>query len=388
MRIEITDKKDCCGCAACSNICSQQCVDMKQDSEGFSYPVIDTDKCTGCEACIRVCPIKDADKNQNLTAQIDTDAYACINQDEDMRMKSSSGGMFALFAQKILSAKGTVYGAAFTSDASVSHVRIEKERDLWKILGSKYVQSNTASIYRQVKKDLDTGAKVLFSGTPCQCAGLKKYLAKDYKNLYLIDFICHGVPSPAVWEEYVRALELRSGFRRDSQNVPSFRDKTKGWIHFMIKIPFQNAAPYHQKFGQDLYMRTFLKNISLRPSCYKCRCKPSTNISDITLGDFWGIKKCLPEMFDDKGTSAILIHSPKGKALFQKVADRTKARQVTYGLIAKHNASLYRSVQMPPMRKFFFGRFRKDNILDLMRKCTRENWVKRCIKALLSYVQK
>lgn len=387
MRIEIKDKKDCCGCAACFNICPKHCINMEQDFEGFSYPTIDTGKCTGCGSCVRVCPVMDADEGRETPIQIETDAYACINQNETMRLQSSSGGMFILLAQKILAAKGAVYGAAFDSDTSVSHIKIEKKNDLFKILGSKYLQSKISSTYRSVKEDLDTGKTVLFSGTPCQCAGLKQYLMKDYKNLYLIDFICHGVPSPAVWEEYLKALELRSGHRLDRHSVPSFRDKAKGWTHFMIKIPFENAAPYHQNFGQDLYMRTFLKNISLRPSCYECRFKPSTVISDITLGDFWGIKKCLPEMFDDKGTSAVLLNSPKGKALFKELADQIEARQITYDLIAAHNSSLYRSVQMPPMRKFFFEKFRKENILDLMRKCTKESFIKRCIKALLIQAQ-
>jgi len=378
MRIEIKDKKDCCGCASCFNACPQNCISMKQDTEGFSYPVIDTEKCINCGLCTRVCPIKDTEQN----IQENPDAYACINLDENMRLKSSSGGIFILFAKKILSKKGTVYGAAFDFDASVSHIRVDKEEELWKLLGSKYLQSSISSTYEYVKEDLYAGKTVLFSGTPCQCAGLKKYLRKEHENLYLIDFICHGVPSPAVWEEYLKALELKAGHMRDNEKVPSFRDKTKGWSHYMVKIPFQDTTPYHQKFGKDLYMKTFLKNISLRPSCYDCRFKPSTDISDITLGDFWGVMKCIPEMFDDKGTSAVLINSQKGKELLRASAEQIKLKQVTYNLIAKHNPSLYNSVQMPAIRKIFFEKFQKEDILDLMRKCTKESLIKRCVKAL------
>lgn len=379
MRIEIKEKKDCCGCAACFNVCPQNCISMRQDTEGFTYPVIDTDKCINCGLCSQVCPVK----NAKPSIEGSPDAYACINLDENMRLKSSSGGMFILFARKILEGKGTVYGAAFNSDASVSHIKIDKQEELWKVLGSKYLQSSISSTYKSVKEDLNTGKAVLFSGTPCQCAGLKKYLADDYKNLYLIDFICHGVPSPAVWEEYLKALELKTGHMRDNKKVPSFRDKTKGWIHYMVKIPFQNTNPYHQKFGNDLYMKTFLKNISLRPSCYDCKFKPSTDISDITLGDFWGIKKCLPEMFDGKGTSAVLANSFKGKKILEEVAEQIRSKQVTYSLIARHNSSLNHSAQVPAMRKSFFEGFHKDNILELMQKCTKESFIKRCIRAFL-----
>lgn len=384
MRIEIKEKKDCCGCNACYNICPQNCIIMKPDKEGFSYSKIDTKKCIECGLCAKVCPIKNA--NQHNTGE--PDAYACINLNEEMRLKSSSGGIFILLAKKILAKGGIVYGAAFNSNAEVEHIRIEKESDLWKILGSKYLQSNMSITPKKVKEDLNRNQVVLFSGTPCQCAGLKRFLGKNYDKLYIIDFICHGVPSPAVWKDYLKALELKFEEKRDTKKMPSFRDKTKGWSHFSVKIPFQNSKLYRKKFGNDLYMRTFLKNISLRPSCYHCSFKPSFNISDITLGDFWGIKKCLPKMFDDKGTSAVFVNSQKGKYLFQEISDEIKYQRVDYSMIAKHNSAVYNSVKEPEIRKTFFNNYQKEDIIHLMQKCTKESLLKRLINVVKVYTKR
>lgn len=382
MRIDIKEKKECCGCTSCLNSCPQNCISMMRDEEGFSYPLIEEEKCVDCGMCVRVCPIKNTWNNVKNVPN----AYAAINLNEDMRLKSSSGGIFVLFSEKILAKNGKVYGVAFNSDDKVQHVGIESSGDLWKILGSKYLQSDMNSIYKDVREDLNSGRTVLFSGTPCQCAGLKSYLNKNYDNLFLIDFICHGVPSPSVWEKYLKALELKVGNKRNKDIMPSFRDKTEGWTHFSVKIPFNNFI-YHRKFGKDLYMRVFLKNIILRPSCYHCSFKPSNNITDITLGDFWGVKKCLPKMFDDKGTSVILVNSIKGERLLKDIINEIRYEKVEYDTIVNHNSSICKSAKEPDTRKPFFDNFNKKDILYLMKKYTKESLIKRCLNAVRGYVK-
>lgn len=378
MRIEIDEKKECCGCSACFNNCPRNCIDMKPDEEGFLYPVIDKSQCVDCGLCTQVCPIKHAEKCREQQPQ----AYACMNLDVNERMKSSSGGVFILFAKKILAQNGIVFGATFNDEAEVQHIGVEREDDLEKILGSKYVQSNIDRTYQNVKKNLVKGKKVLFCGTPCQCAGLKEYLRIEYENLYLVDFICHGVPSPSVWKKYLSALETKIGKQRNRAVMPSFRDKTDGWIHFSLRIPFSSTTEYRKRFGKDLYMRTFLKNISLRPSCYQCCFKPSTSISDITLGDFWGIQKSYPNMFDDKGTSIVFVNSSKGNSMFREIIEETTSMRVDYEVAVCHNAAVYSSVKEPEMRKVFFDNFENKDIIELMRNCTKENLLKRCIKAM------
>lgn len=377
MRIEIHDKKDCCGCTACANVCPKKCINMKEDEEGFRYPEIDLQSCIDCGLCSKVCPIKKEKENASHTPEV----FSCMNTDETIRLQSSSGGMFYLFAEKLISEGGKVYGAAFDNEAEVYHEGTETKEGLMRLLGSKYVQSNMGTVFTEIEKDLKENRKVLFSGTPCQCAGLKSYLRKEYENLYTVDFICHGAPSPAVWKKYLKALKKKMQCEYDKDRTPSFRDKTEGWIKFSLLLPLKNKEDYRRKFGNDLYMRTFLKDVSLRPSCYHCSFKPSTNISDITMGDFWGIKKIMPQMFDDKGTSLIFINSEKGKEMFEKIAAQVKKEPVEYSLAVKHNSAAYRSVQEPPMRKVFFENLEKEDILELMQKCTKESFIKRCLKS-------
>lgn len=384
MRIEIEEKKDCCGCSACANVCPKQCISMKEDEEGFRYPEIDLQSCIDCGLCAKVCPIKKEKGDISNKPEV----FSCMNTDEEIRLKSSSGGMFFLLAEQIIKEDGKVYGAAFNKESEVYHVGTDTKEGLMKLLGSKYVQSNMGTVFKEIETDLKENKKVLFSGTPCQCAGLKSYLRKEYENLYLVDFICHGVPSPAVWKKYLKSLEKKLQGEYDADRAPSFRDKTEGWIRFSLLLPLKNQADYRRTFGNDLYMRTFLKDISLRPSCYHCVAKPSTDISDITMGDFWGIKKIMPQMFDDKGTSLIFVNSRKGKEMFKAVSTQIKAEPIDYSLAVKHNSAAYQSVKEPPMRTVFFENIEKEDMLELMQRCTKESFFKRCLKAAYHMIKR
>lgn len=277
------NKTNCCGCSACVSICPKQCITMKVDEEGFLYPWTDKEKCSNCGLCDKVCMI-----NHPMDSQSDRKgtAYACINISEEDRLRSSSGGVFPLLAKCILAKGGKVYGAAFDEEWLVQHVCIGDVNDLSMLQGSKYMQSDKKQTFVQVKRDLDSGKEVLFSGTPCEVRGLKGFLQKEYEKLTCVDVVCHGVPSPLVWRKYIVYIEKLVGKPRDRESTPSHRSKTDGWSRYSVSIPFCHDTEYRKGHDKDLYMRTFLKDVILRPSCYECICKPSVNISDISLADF------------------------------------------------------------------------------------------------------
>ncbi|MHC1692846.1 MAG: Coenzyme F420 hydrogenase/dehydrogenase, beta subunit C-terminal domain [Sphaerochaetaceae bacterium] len=315
--IIIRDKKLCAGCHACAESCPSQSISMCADSEGFSYPVVDMDTCTDCGRCEQICPILNL---QHRT--VGTEAYACLDRDVGNRLRSSSGGVFFHLAQQLLEQGGVVFGARFDVDSTVVHTCAHDVQELQALQGSKYVQSDVAGIYPQVRSYLRDRIPVLFSGTPCQVAGLKAYLGKDYPGLLCVDFICHGVPSPMVWKAYRDQLAMQAGSK--VQQV-SFRDKSTGWKGYSTCYTFENGNKCCLGHMDDRYMRMFLLDLILRPSCHACRFKAfNERCSDITLADFWGVGKVLSHMDDDKGTSLVLVHTPKGQEAFkamQRVLD-------------------------------------------------------------------
>ncbi|NLZ52236.1 MAG: 4Fe-4S dicluster domain-containing protein, partial [Thermoanaerobacteraceae bacterium] len=217
---EIKEKKDCMGCYACKNICSLNCITMQSDNEGFWYPKVNYENCTKCGKCINVCPIMNQKEFENKPQ-----GFACINRDENIRLESSSGGIFTLIAEQVIEDGGVVFGAAFNEKFQVEHSYIEVQEELYKFRGSKYVQSKIGETYNQAKKFLEMQRKVLFTGTPCQIAGLKSFLGRPYENLFCIDIVCHGVPSPYVWEKYIKYREKKAG--STTQRI-AFRRKDEG----------------------------------------------------------------------------------------------------------------------------------------------------------------
>lgn len=372
----IKNKKDCSGCYACLNICPVNCITMKSDAEGFKYPVVNYDKCISCGKCIGICPI--INKRE---VKREAKAYACINKDEAIREQSSSGGVFTLIAEETIDNGGIVFGAAFDDELELKHSFVELKKDLEKFRGSKYLQSQIGDTYKEAKEFLDKGRFVFFTGTPCQIAGLKNYLEHDYDNLLCADFICHGVPSPIAFKEYLKFCKNK--FKIKVKNI-SFRDKSKGWKKFSILLSFENNKEYLEPSGENIYLKAFLNNVCLRPSCYECKFKGLNRNSDITLADFWGIQKVLPQMDDDKGVSLIIVNSLEGKVKFNELKDKMIYKEVDLNKIIKHNNSAIKSVKLKSKRNKFMNELKSlpfDELVEKYCKTKLRKRVKNKIKA-------
>ena len=341
------DEKLCSGCSACVVSCPKECISMQENKEGFMYPEIDYLRCVNCEICKNICPINHNPK----TNSIKTIAYAAYSTDEKIRLSSSSGGIFSLLADVVLSNDGVVFGAAFDEKFNVNHIRIESKAELDRLRGSKYVQSNLGDIFKEVKTDLDNGRYVLFSGVICQIAGLKTYLKKDYSSLLTIDVLCHGVPSLKLWRKYLAEQEKKYGSH--IQKV-DFRNKNNGWKMFNTFLKFSNNSVYECTFSKDPYMKLFLRNCSLRPSCYDCQFNSLDRPSDISLGDCWGIDKRIPDMFDDKGASVILINTKNGKESINKIKSKMVFKECDVDFILPPKSGGRHSVAQNPKRKAIF----------------------------------
>ena len=365
------NKEDCSGCGACSNICPQRCIAMKEDHEGFLYPDVEQDRCVGCRLCEQVCP--SLNKPELHETPI---GYACINNNTDIRMESSSGGVFSLLADDILEKGGAVFGVAFSGDSvEVRHVCIEDKEKLSFLRGSKYVQSRIGDTYKEVERFLKRGRPVLFTGTPCQIAGLKSFLRQEYDLLYTQDLICHGAPSPLVWKRYL----LEKG--RSVQTV-SFRDKREGWITFSVSLKYVDQTEESEPFSNDLFMRGFLSDLYLRPSCYQCKWKGLRRCSDITLADFWGVEEVIPELFDNKGTSLVLVHSEKGKRLLNSVQKNMIMQGVDFTSVIVYNTAAVQSVPLTKQRKRFYRYFRQMTVARAVEKTLHRSLVRRGVSKI------
>lgn len=303
------EKQDCCGCTACMTVCSKDAITMKSDEKGFLYPVIDDEKCVSCGLCVKTCAFQNGyDTSTNFETPL---VYAVKNHQE--RKTSQSGGMAAVLTNKILELGGVVYGAGYGDNFYVMHKRAETKDDALEFKGSKYVQSDMNTVYAQIIEDLQKGRFVLFSGTACQIAGLNSCLKNiNTEKLYTCDLVCHGVPSPLVFNDYLNYL--KKYFKADIVNF-NFRDKTFGWHSHVETIGFNNGI----KVSKGIYADLFYKHIILRPSCGACKYTNIHRPSDITLADFWGIEKTNAEFDDNKGISLVMINTEKGRKLFADI---------------------------------------------------------------------
>lgn len=361
--IHIENKMDCCGCHACAQMCPKHCITMCADTEGFLYPQVDTTTCINCGACEKVCPIMQVQPSPEKTAP---NAYAAINLDGPTRAQSSSGGVFTLLAERTIRNGGIVFGAAMAEDRhSVRHIAVETMEELAALRGSKYLQSTIGEVYGQVQAALRFGREVLFSGTPCQIEGLRAYLQKEDPNLLCVDIICHGVPSPRVWDTYLTEQETRAGA---PARRTFFRHKKYGWKMYAVLLEFTNNTAYERIFEQDSFMQAFLRNACLRPSCFHCRFKKLNRVSDITLADYWGIQNQHPEMDDDKGTSLVLIHSAKGRQRIDALGAQLRLLEVPVEQALSGNPSMLHSVKPHRNRQQLFanlGKMEFDKLVEV-----------------------
>ena len=309
----------CTGCAACHDACAKGAISMVPDGEGFAHPQIDAAKCIRCGRCEQLCPVLHPDAPSEPLA-----VYAAKAKDDELRLQSSSGGIFSLLARQVIKQGGIVFGAGWDkSDWHVVHKTAENELELDELRGSKYVQSDTRGIYTNVKSQLATGRQVLFSGTPCQIAALRRFLGREYDNLVLADVICHAVPSPLVWRRYletrIEAANMTGSADGQAIRRISFRRKDCGWKRFSLSLTFTNDREYRQTLDKDPFLQAFLNEFCNRPSCQTCPFKSGVSGADLTLGDYWGIAKAHRGMDDDKGASVLLVNTQKGEDLFNGI---------------------------------------------------------------------
>lgn len=328
----------CVGCTACVSVCPVQCLRLNKNSEGFFQPnFVQKNDCINCGACDEVCPIS----NLITLTQNNVKAYAAYSNNEKIRKISSSGGVFSEIANLIMNDGGVVYGAIYDEKFAVRHECIKDKKDLYKLCGAKYAQSDLDNCFLDIKKRLIEGQMVLFSGTPCQVAGLKKFLRKPWKNLFTVDFVCHGIPSPLVWEKYIQYRSKKDSGGKLPQLV-NLRSKITGWsrYNYSVEYKYSDSAVYMIKNNKDIFMKLFVGDYINNTSCSDCHFKGYNRVSDITLGDFWGIWDILPDMDDNRGTSLVLVHSESGRQMMNKISDKIKAKEVTLQQASEQNPSL------------------------------------------------
>lgn len=353
--IQIEDKRNCVGCANCVQICPEGCIEFRRDSEGFMYPYADANRCIGCSKCHEVCPVE----QNSLYGEKDfiTKAYGAIYNNHEIRQQSSSGGLFSAFASEIIKRNGIVYGATII-DKKVKHISVSKETDLYKLRRSKYVQSDVFGLFPEIKQLISGGQPVLFSGTPCQVKALYTYLLERPHNLLTIEVVCHGVPSPAIYERYINEL---------GADYMIFRNKDRSWSNYDVEIHYKDNSIEIEKASENLYMRGFLHNWFLRPSCSRCPAKSFISGADITLGDFWGGQKLVPQLFDEKGTSVVFIHTFDGDFYWKRIISQVEYQGVPVEEAIKGNSCISNSVVFPSDRDLFFQDLNNFSLLDVLK---------------------
>lgn len=342
------EKGDCCGCSACMNVCGKHAIHMRSDEEGFLYPEIEESLCVSCEKCKEVCAFQNGYRTKDHF--VPSLGFAVKHKEEEIREQSRSGGMFTALTDYILEKGGAVYGAGFGEHFSVQHKRAVTKEERDEFRGSKYVQSNMGDCFPKVRQDLEEGRKVLFSGTACQVAGLKRYLGKWYHNLFTVDIVCHGTPSPKIWEDFLRMREKELGSPVTAVN---FRDKEKyGWA-----AHYESVVAGGKKYYSRIYTKLFYQNAVLRPACYECRYTNKRRPGDITLADFWGHEKAVPGFHeDDRGVSLVLVNSKRGKQLFDVVKKKLYCLETT-GYPYRHT-NMKRPSDCPEFREQFWEEYK------------------------------
>ena len=332
----ITDKTKCSGCYACVNICPKDCIAMQEDSEGFRYPVVNTEACINCGLCEKSCPLTGAADGVRSKRK-GIKSVACSNKDADALAKSASGGVAHILAEYVIQNGGVVFGVAGDAVTVVRHIMAEEEKDLKLLQNSKYLQSHVDYNYRLAKNQLESGRTVLFTGTPCQIAGLYGYLGKDYDNLITADLVCHGVPSEKVFKKYILEYSEKAG----KKVVSMGRDKTYGWRPSVFSFVYEDGTQTVESVHENKFIKGFNSNLYQRPSCYVCPFAKMERVGDITLGDWFGGEKFKELDSENKGLSMIVINSPKGEKYYDLIKPYMKTSKTNRPKAAAKGRFLY-----------------------------------------------
>ncbi len=400
--IEIKEKRDCVGCGGCAQRCPQKCIDMLEDEQGFLYPKVDVARCIECHLCEKVCPvINQANPRKPLAT------YAAKNPERQIQLASSSGGVFTAMAKAVIDKGGVIFGAKFDVKWNVVHDFITTTEGINDFQTSKYVQSRIGDTFRQAEQFLKDGRPILFSGTPCQLSGLRLFLRKEYKNLIAVDTVCHGVPSPLIWREYLKYVKHSAEQTKDEISTSAhdrkahageedgkltitsvnFRDKKLGWDKFGLSIRgiygdgnfginrddnlntdiHSSEKEFEILFEPHFdnpYIQIFLKDLDLRPSCYACPAKCGKSLSDITLADFWGIRRFMPEVYDRNGVSLVMVNSTKGMEFLKKLP--IDFIEASYDEALSRNPSIEKSMSCPEQSPEMWASFHRYGISGLL----------------------
>lgn len=359
---------NCTGCFACQNICALDAISLVPDHEGFWYPRVAQDKCVRCGKCVTHCPSLKKLEFGNYTQP---KVYAAWNTDQQIRMESTSGGVFTALAEAVLQNGGYVVGACYDESLSIHHRIISSREEIVSLRQSKYAQSRIDDVLTQVKQLLQQQKMVLFCGTPCQSAGLQQFLGKVYPNLYCCDFICRGVISPKVYQKF---LEDMCPDRNTGVDKVHFKNKDFGWNRFSTKLTFHDGSVYQKDRNEDYYMRGYLRhNLYLRPSCHQCEYKSLPRVSDISLGDFWGIGSYDPSLDNEMGTSVVLVNSQKGVVLLELASKDLFLNRRTLDEVRRGNSCLLNAAPPGVFRDYFFRNMDRCRFDRLIRKIDRRS---------------
>mgnify|MGYP002581571268 FL=1 len=346
--IEVTEKQNCCGCTACVAVCPKNCIEMKEDMEGFLYPEVDQSSCIHCNACDRVCPILNVKERKPF----EQSAYIVQNKDVEVLRESTAGGAFTAIAKYVIHNSGVVFGVELNKNLEAHHIYVEDVTELKRFRNSKYVQSSVGGTLRKVKFFLEQGKTVCFSGTPCQIEGLKCYLKKDYENLITVDVVCRAVPSPLIFRKYV---ELQKQELEDDIKTVRFRDKYYGYKYSTMNVVTdRNHGNYHQGVESDPWLRAFFSNICDRPSCHNCHFRNQYRVSDFTIWDCFPAGRVSKELDNDKGATRVLVHTDKGRRIFEAIKDDFSYVEVKPEEAVAGAKEMQESVKPHEQRQVFF----------------------------------